>query len=62
MVHLSDAESSMTGDALVGWEILLGSDSIPGLTMDPGNFKTAEVAAAKKTGREISRDMAGKFG
>lgn len=60
--NLSNAESSMDGDGLVGWEILLGSDSIPGLTMDPGNFKTAEVAAAKKVGRGIVRDMAGKSG
>jgi len=45
--NLSNAESSMSGDGLIGWEILLGSDSIPGLTMDPGNFKTAEVAPDK---------------
>ena len=29
-------------DGLVGWEVLLGSDVIPGTTMDPGNFDISE--------------------
>ena len=31
--------SGVTQDDIKGWEILVGTDQNPGLTMDPGNFK-----------------------
>jgi hypothetical protein len=30
-------------DTIVGWEVLLGTETKPGLTMDPGNFKSYQV-------------------
>lgn len=40
---LHSAGAPITKDNIAGWEVLFTDPAIPGLTMDPGNFKIDEV-------------------
>ena len=40
---LHSAGAPITKDNIAGWEVLFTDPAIPGLTMDPGNFKIEEV-------------------
>ena len=35
--------TAVAEDSLMGWEVLLGTEAKPGLTLDPGNFKPYKV-------------------
>lgn len=46
-MNLEEARALTTNeivkDSIVGWEVLLGTETKPGLTMDPGNFRAYKV-------------------
>tara|TARA_R100001594_G_scaffold44112_2_gene76393 strand:- start:1886 stop:3109 length:1224 start_codon:yes stop_codon:yes gene_type:complete len=52
----SAASSEPIKDGLVGWEVLLGGEAIPGGSLDPGNFDIKESFAPPDTGLETFFD------
>ena len=48
--NLQPTAGQIQADDLVGWEVLMGTEQNPGMTMDPGNFKNYQFVKVPTAG------------